>query len=233
MIKEQIIKRINIIGTKKELINEIADYIQDTVTWLVVLKINKKWGYMIFDFLEEENIEVRNCLDNIDTLNVVMQGYEMGNTSKLSIARHITYFRNIYKEDLIEKEEENKNNSKNNRIDKDKFIEVKKFKTALKQLHKLIHKNKLDDEIFNYDEMLMFYEEGLKEFYKLLEKKQSIYETRNELINNKELCYSTPWEFHYSWKYEDELTNDISFFRINICNDGEHWNYIDCGYTVE
>jgi hypothetical protein len=98
MIKD----RIKICKTKKELVNEIIDYIKDSVVYLVVLRLEKKWGYIILDFLEEENQNFINEINQIDSLAVILNGYDNCISSKKAVSQSITYFRQQYSEcDLL------------------------------------------------------------------------------------------------------------------------------------
>lgn len=102
-----LIEKIIDCGTrKKDLVDNIAGYIQDSVVYIAVLKQGKNWGYIVLELNDEEDENFIKELDEIDKLAVIMQGYEMGNTSKSSISNYITNFRNMYKENL-----EGKNNT--------------------------------------------------------------------------------------------------------------------------
>lgn len=130
------------------------------------------------------------------------------------------------------------------RIDKDKFIEVKKFKTAVKKLHKLFNEN---DDIFCISDVIYEYEQGLKKFYDCIHKnnnkreyeKKSLCEIIEEVTeecrdenNYGETRCITPWSYSYSFRCYDEEKKEDYFFRMNICSNDEYWNYIDCGYSI-
>lgn len=129
-----------------------------------------------------------------------------------------------------------------NRIDKDKFIKVKKFSTAVKHLSKLVN----NQNIFEISDVIYEYEEGLKKFYECWNnnKNKPEYDRKSlcELIEQvSENCKDengygytrtiTPWSYHYSFRYYDEEKKEDYFYRINICSNDEYWNYIDCGYS--
>lgn len=81
---------------KKELVDKIAEYIKDSVVYIAVLKVNKKWNYILLDFLQEEDEDFLKELDKLDDCSVLLNGYDNCLTSKLAISRSITYFRNQY-----------------------------------------------------------------------------------------------------------------------------------------
>jgi hypothetical protein len=92
MLKNRIVK----CDTKKELIDNIIDYIKDGVIYIAVLKEGKKWGYIVLDFQENENETFLEELNKLDSLSVILQGYENNINTKLSLSKNITYFRNEY-----------------------------------------------------------------------------------------------------------------------------------------
>ena len=127
-----------------------------------------------------------------------------------------------------------------NKINIDKMVKAKTFKTALKQLSKLVQKN--DGEVFYISDILFNYEEGVKkwnEAYQENEQKEyycklSECELREKLSakykneDNSECSRTliTPFEYYDYWKNGDD------YFRINIeLRDGGS-AYIDCGYCT-
>lgn len=115
-------------------------------------------------------------------------------------------------------------------INIDKFINVKKFETAVKKLSEIVQKK--DGDQFYISDIVFEYEVGLKEFYNNLNENMSILESieRNRKISRDSEghidCETNinPWEYSSYWKDGD------NFCRINILNNEESWNYVDYGY---
>jgi hypothetical protein len=124
-------------------------------------------------------------------------------------------------------------------VNKDKFVKVAKFETAVKHLSKMVQVK--DGDIFFVSDVLYNYEQGLKEF-KILENTKNIFDEKlysdYELIEksmktSKDADFESATHIYPGHYYDYWQMSDGTFLRINIeYHESIGW-YIDCGCCDE